>query len=45
MLSEHFEGKLSPSLGSVLSATSQLNDKDVDVLVYGDNCDSQIEEV
>ena len=45
VLSEHFEGKLSPSLGSVLSAASQLKDDQVDVLVYGENCDSQIEEV
>ena len=45
VLAEHFEGKLSPTLGSVLTAASELNDGNVDVLVHGDNCDSQVEEV
>ena len=40
VLSEHFEGKLNPSLGSVLNAASQLNDSQVDVLVCGDNTDA-----
>ena len=40
VLSEHFEGKLSPSLGSVLSAVGKLNDSQVDVLVCGDNTDA-----
>lgn len=45
VLSEHFEGKLSPSIGNVLNAASQLNDSQVEVLVCGDNCDAQVEEV
>ena len=45
VLSEHFEGKLAPSLGSVLTAANELNDSHVDVLVHGDGCDAQIEEV
>ena len=45
VLAEHFEGKLSPTLGSVLNAASQLNDDTVDVLVHGDGCDAQVEEV
>ena len=45
VLSEHFEGKLSPTLGSVLTAAAELNDGPVDVLVHGDGCDAQVEEV
>ena len=40
VLSEHFEGKLSPSLGSVLSAAGKLNDSQVDVLVCGGDTDA-----
>ena len=40
VLAEHFEGKLSPTLGSVLNAAGQLNDGAVDVLVHGDGCDA-----
>jgi len=36
---------LSPTLGSILSAAGQLNDPQVDVLVHGDGCDAQVEEV
>ena len=39
VLSEHFEGNLNPSLGSVLNAASQLGDKEIDVLVHGEDCD------
>lgn len=45
VLSEHFEGKLAPSLGSVLTAANEMNDSHIDVLVHGDGCDAQIEEV
>ena len=45
VLAEHFEGKLSPTLGSVLTAAGKLNDDQVDVLVHGDGCDAQVEEV
>ena len=37
ILSEHFEGKLNPTLGNVLKAASNFNDPAVDVLVHGDN--------
>ena len=40
VLSEHFEGKLSPTLGAVLSAAADLKDSQVDVLVHGDGCDA-----
>ena len=45
VLSEHFEGRLSPTLASVLTAAGKLNDNQVDVLVHGENCDAQVEEV
>lgn len=40
VLAEHFEGKLSASIGAVLTAASQLNDSTVDVLVHGDSTDA-----
>ena len=40
VLAEHFEGQLSPTLGSVLKAAGELNDNQVDVLVHGDGCDA-----
>merc|ERR1719232_1059843 len=45
VLSEHFEGKLNPNLGSVLNAAGQLNDSQVDVLVCGGDTDAQVEQV
>ncbi len=45
VMSEHFEGKLSPNLASLLSAAKELNDGQVDVLVHGDGCEAQVEEV
>ena len=45
ILSEHFEGKLSPSLGSLLSAAADLNDSTIDVLVHGNDTAAQIEQV
>jgi hypothetical protein len=43
VLAEHFEGKINSNIGSMLSAASKFNDPDVDVLVHGDNCESQID--
>jgi hypothetical protein len=43
VLAEHFEGKLNPNIGAVLTAATKLEDPTVDVLVHGDNCDAQIE--
>lgn len=45
VLAEHFEGKLNSNLGSLLTAASNLNDPDVDVLVHGADCQSQIDSV
>ena len=45
VMSEQFEGKLSPNLASLLSAAKELNDSQVDVLVHGDGCEAQVEEV
>ena len=45
VMAEHFEGKLSNNLGSLLTAAAHLKDDQVDVLVHGENCDAQIEEV
>ena len=45
VLAEHFEGKLSPALASLLTAAADLKDSQVDVLVHGDGCDAQVEEV
>jgi len=44
VLAESFEGKISPSLGSVLTAAKQLDDS-IDVLVHGSDCASQFEQV
>jgi hypothetical protein len=43
VLAEHFEGKLNPNVGAVLTAAAKLEDPTVDVLVHGENCDAQIE--
>ena len=45
VLAEHFEGKLNSNLGSLLTAASNLNDPEVDVLVHGADCQSQIDSV
>ena len=45
VLAEQFAGKVNPSVGSCLKAASQLNDSQVDVLVHGDGCDAQVEEL
>lgn len=45
VLAEHFEGKLNPNLGNVLTAAGKLNDNHIDVLVHGANCDKQVEQV
>ena len=45
VLTEHFEGKLSATFGAVLTAAGELNDGAVDVMVHGDGCDAQVEEV
>lgn len=39
VLAEHFEGKLNPNLGSMLTAAGRFN-KDVDVLVHGADTDA-----
>lgn len=38
VLAEHFEGKLNPNLGALLTAAAQLKDPEVDVLVHGADC-------
>lgn len=43
VLSEHFEGKLNPSFGSVLTAAQQLQDPQIDVLVHGEDTAEQVE--
>lgn len=43
VLAEHFEGKLNSNLGNVLTAAGKLNDKQIDVLVHGADCDKQVE--
>ena len=45
VLSEHFEGKLANNLSNVLSAVKQFKDDRVDVLVHGNACADQVEEV
>ena len=45
VLSEQFEGKLGNNLSNVLTAVKQLKDDKVDVLVHGDACAQQVEEV
>ncbi len=45
VLAEHFEGKLNPNLGALLTAAAQMKDTHVDVLVHGDDCSSQISSV
>jgi hypothetical protein len=43
ILAEHFEGKLNPNFGNILTAAHQLKDKQVDVLIHGADCTSQID--
>jgi electron transfer flavoprotein alpha subunit len=45
VLSEHFEGKLANNLSNVLSAVKHFKDDRVDVLVHGNACADQVEEV
>ncbi len=45
VLSEHFEGKLANNLSNVLSAVKHFKDDKVDVLVHGNACAEQVEEV
>ena len=45
VLSEHFNGKLNNNLSNVLTAVKQLNDSQVDVLIHGEQCANQVEEV
>jgi len=45
VLSEQFNGKINNNLCNVLTAVKQLKDSQVDVLVHGEQCANQIEEV
>jgi electron transfer flavoprotein alpha subunit len=45
VLAEHFEGKLNPNLGALLTAAAQMKDPQIDVLVHGADCSSQIDAV
>ena len=47
ILAEHFEGQLGSSVGSCLTAASELNDPHVDVLVHGseDSVKKQVDEL
>ena len=45
ILAEHFEGKLNPNFGNILTTAHQLKDKQVDVLIHGADCTSQIDQI